>query len=173
MFKNIDRYLTVSASSIYAADGGIPLEAPSAIDAQVTLPAIGHPTTTVNMMGSYDVADEARVDNLQITISCQSTEEALELLKHNEFIIKYAMQKEDKETGLSSYVGFTAFATGKPSTFGGGSIAVGEAGEGDITINCLKYRLIQGEKELIYIDRLAGKLVINGVDKRSELNKLL
>lgn len=173
MFTAINKYLTVSADAIYGAENGIPFSEPSANDVDVTLPAIGHPVTTVNMMGSVDIADETRVDNIQITISCQTNVETARLLNTREFIIKYAMQKQDAQTGLVSYVGFTAYAYGTPQSFSGGSHNVGETGASDITINCLKYRLQEEGKDIIEIDRMAGILKINGVDKRAEINKLL
>lgn len=173
MFQSITKYITVSANAVYAAEGGVPLAEPSANDVDVTLPVISHPTTTINMMGSVDLADETRVENLQITINCQTSKQTAELLKHKEFIIRFAMQKQDAQTGLVSYAGFVATAYGTPQSFSGGSRSVGEAGAADISISCLKYRLQEDGEDLIEIDRNAGILKIGGVDKRAEINKLL
>lgn len=173
MFTNIDRITNISASSVYAAPDGTPLEKPSALDADITLPTISHPTSTINMMGSYDVADRARVDNLQLTIGCQTSKEALELLKYENFIIRFAALVEKAETGQSEYVGFTVYAQGHCASSGGQSLNVGENGTQDVTVNCIKYRLLQDEDELVNIDRLAGIMKIAGVDLRESINRLL
>lgn len=171
--SNINRYVTVAGVAVYAAPDGIVQEQPCAVDSEVTLATISHPTTTINMMGSYDVADTANVDNVQVTISCQSVIEAMELLKHESFVARFAMLTEDASTGLSDYTGFTAYFSGHVQSSGGGTAGVGSAADSTIVVNCSKYRLLQGSVELINIDRLRGTLVIMGVDKRSKLNKLL
>lgn len=170
---NINRYTTVSGVAVYAAPDGIVQEKPCAIDSEVTLATISHPTTTINMMGSYDVADTANVENVQVTISCQSVKEAMELLKHENFVARFAMLTESAETGQSDYTGFTAYFAGHVASSGGGTAGVGNAADSDIVVNCVKYRLVQGDLELINMDRLSGKLVIMGVDRRSKLNALL
>lgn len=173
MFTSIPRYTQVSGSSVYPAPDGQPTETPAAIDCDVTLPTIGHPTTDVSMCGTYSVADQTRVDNLELSISCGTNREALELLKHESFIIRFVQQVEDPEKGTTDYVQFTVYASGHVSSSGGSSLAIGGSPDGSITISCLRYRLLQGDVELINIDRLAGKIMINGVDRRKKINSLL
>ena len=173
MFTSIPRYTQVSGSSVYPAPDGQPTEMPAAIDCDVTLPTIGHPTTDVSMCGTYSVADQTRVDNLELSISCGTNREALELLKYESFIIRFVQQVETPENGTTDYVQFTVYASGHVSSSGGSSLAIGGSPDGTITISCLRYRLLQGDVELINIDRLAGKIMINGVDRRKKINSLL
>lgn len=173
MFTSIPRYTQVSGSSVYPAPDGQPTETPAAIDCDVTLPTIGHPTTDVSMCGTYSVADQTRVDNLELSISCGTNKEALELLKYESFIIRFVQQVENHENGTTDYEQFTVYASGHVSSSGGSSLAIGGSPDGNITISCLRYRLLQGDVELINIDRLAGRIMINGVDKRARINSLL
>lgn len=173
MFRAIPRYTQISGSAVYPAPDGQPTEAPAAVDCDVTLPTIGHPTTDVSMCGTYAVADQTRVDNLELQINCGTNREALELLKYESFIIRFVQQVEDPESGTTDYKQFTVYASGHVSSSGGSSLAIGGAPDGNVTVNCLRYRLLQGDEELINIDRLAGKIMINGVDKRARINSLL
>jgi hypothetical protein len=172
--KAINRYLTIPGSTVYEAKGGVPSALPLCVDADVTLPTIGFPTTTVNNMGSHDVVDQTRVDNLQVTISAATTADNIKLAKGGiaEYIIRFAMQVQ-RPDNTYFYAGFTAYCMGQVASFGGSPINVGDAGAGTITVNCNAYNLQQDGKELVRIDRAAGALVIDGVDLRAELNKLL
>lgn len=174
MFTAINKYLTIPGCTIYKATAGVPDATPLCVDAEVTLPSIGFPTTTVNNMGSHDVVDQTRVDNIQITINAPTTADNISLVKGGvaEYIIRFAMQVQ-RPNNTYFYAGFTAYCMGQVASFGGSSLNVGDAGAGTITVNCNAYNLQQDGKELVRIDRAASALVIDGVDLRAELNKLL
>ena len=173
----VDKVLQVTANAIYILnENGVPEEAePVCNDGQVTLPAISFSTTDVTYMGTMTVADLTRVDDVAITISMPTYVDSLKVANAKGLLIRFAMQIEKAKTGESDYQGFAVYAYGRSSGFGGGALTPGDAGNGDITYHCTRYRFIDQETnaELINIDRRAGIIAINGVNTRQKLNKLL
>ena len=172
----VDKVLQVTANAIYILnENGVPEAEPVCNDGQVTLPAISFSTTDVTYMGTMTVADLTRVDDVAITISLPTYVDSLRVASAKGILIRFAMQIEKAKTGESDYQGFAVSAFGRASGFGGGALTPGDAGNGDITYHCTKYKLTSQETnaELINIDRRAGIIAINGVNTRSKLNKLL
>ena len=62
---------------------------------------------------------------------------------------------------------------GLTASIPGGSAEVGSAIESDHTLNLMRYRLVIDGKEVVLIDRTAGKVVINGKDYTSGVNAML
>lgn len=173
-YRAINKYLTIPGCTVYTAKAGVPSPLPACVDADVTLPSIGFPTTTIHNMGSHDVVDQTRVDNLQLTINAPTTLDNIGLVSGGlaEYVIRFAMQVQ-KPDNTYYYAGFTAYCMGQVASFGGSSLNVGDAGAGTITINCATYSLKESDKELVRIDRAAGALIIDGQDLRADLNRLL
>ena len=172
----VDKVLQVTANAIYILTGlGAPEPIPLCNDAQVTLPAISFSATDVTYMGTMTVADLTRVDDVAITLSMPTYADSLRVASAKGLLIRFAMQIEKAGTGESDYQGFSVRAFGRASGFGRGALTPGDAGNGDITYHCTRYKFISQETnaELINIDRRAGIIAINGVNTRSKLNMLL
>jgi phage tail tube protein FII len=89
-----------------------------------------------------------------------------------EYLFKWATEMKD-QNGQFRIVPFAAYIAGTVAEDVAATVRVGEKSTGTISINTLKYRLIADNKEIRYIDKRYGILKINGIDYRSEINKML
>ena len=172
--KQIDVLGHVKGCTVYATKDGVPNEFPATIDAEINLPQITHPTSTMQSMGDMDVADQTRVNAMVTTISCEPSVIQSELLGYGvqSYIIRWG-QEVKKANGEFDLVPFIAYISGIPSEDTSSTVRPGENTTGTISINTFKYRLLCDGKEIRYVDRLAGKLKINGIDYRQKLDSML
>lgn len=172
--KNIDILGQVKGCTVYAAPGGIPDQFPATIDAEVGLPQITHPTSTMQSMGDMDAPDQTRVNPMVTTISCEPSVIQSKLMGYGvqNYIIRWA-QEIKKANGEFDIIPFVAYISGIPAEDAGSTVRPGESTTGTISINTFKYRLICDGKEIRYVDKLNGVLKINGVDYRQKINSML
>ena len=174
--KRPDQYTIVKGCTIYAGKDGKYEPFPVIADtAEVGLPAIAHPTSEVQSMGSMEVVDQTRVNAMTCTITCEPSiiQSKLHGYGEKDYCIKWAQEvKKGDGTGFK-LAPFIAYIRGCPADDSGNSVQPGNATTGTLTINVSKYRLLCDGEEIRYIDQLKGILRINGVDYRSELEAML
>ena len=176
-YREINRYLQVAGCTVYACDSnGLPESLPLAIDADVTLPAINHPTMDANIMGTQAVANQCALESMEVTINLPDSAAASRARKRGvrTFIIRHAVSISEAETGEIKLGGFTATVSGMISGKEGLSISPNGNVDTALTVQALKYRFIDDEgNEVVNVSRPDGILRINGEDYRAELRNLL
>lgn len=176
-YREINRYLTVSGCSVYACDAqGMPESVPLALDCEVTLPSITHPTMDAQVMGAMSVPNQTAIENMECTISLPDSASASRARKRGvqTFIIRHAVSISEAETGSIRLGGFTATVSGLISGKDGLNISPNANVDTNLTVQCVRYRFVDDEgNEVINISRPDGILRIGGEDWRDELKKLL
>lgn len=175
MWTNIEQMGVIKGVTGYNVNDGIVEQYPFVEDsAKITLPQITFPTYTMQMMGDAEIADHCRVNAMVTQVECE-----LSILQSKalgpgvrEYVFKWAQEMKTKE-GTFRIVPFVAYIAGTVNEDVGATVQVGENTNGTMSINTLKYRLLADGKEIRNIDKRSGKLVINGVDYRAEINKML
>lgn len=176
-YREINRYLTVAGCTVYACDDqGMPESLPLAIDCEVTLPSVTHPTMDANVMGGMSVPNQTSVENMECTIALPDSAAANKARKRGvrTFVIRHAVSISEAETGSIRLGGFTATVAGLISGKDGLSVSPNANSETNLTIQCVRYRFVDDEgNEVINISRPDGVLRIGGNDWREELRNLL
>lgn len=144
-------------------------------DAGLTLPEVAPMTATLQMMGEVEIPIWQLIQNLQASISKVGVDILAKTmigpdLKPIEFRWVQMVQKLD---GSSAEVGCKAFMNGFPASIPGYGIEVGSPSENDHPFNLIRYRLVIDGQEIVLIDRIAGKVVINGKDYTKNMNSML
>lgn len=172
--KMIDVLGQVKGVTVYATKDGVPEEFPCTIDAEVGLPQITHPTSTMQSMGDMDVADQTRVNPMVTTISCEPGIIQSKLMGYGvqSYVLRWA-QDVKKANGDFDLIPFVAYISGIPSEDTSSNVRPGESTTGTISVNTFKYRLLCDGKEIRYVDKTKGILKINGVDFRAKINSML
>ena len=175
MFKNVDSLGVVRGVTIYKCHDGVPEQFPLIVDTgSISLPQITFPTYSQQMMGDTDVVDQSRVNPMVTGIGCDQSVIQSELHGYGvqEYLCKWAQQMK-KEDGSFTVVGFSAYIAGIPSEDVASTVQVGEGTQATMNVATLKYRLVCDGQELRHVDKRLGILKMNGVDYRSEVNRLL
>ena len=89
-----------------------------------------------------------------------------------EYMLRWAQEKKNPD-GTFSLVPFVAYISGIPAEDVGATINVGDVPSGTVSINTFKFRLLENNTEIRYVDKRNGILIINGIDYRNELNNML
>lgn len=176
MFRNVDQLITVKGCTIYTGENGKFDQYPVIVDTgEVGLPAITHPTTETQSMGSLETVDQTRVDNMITTISGEPSivQSKLHGYGLKDYMIKWGQEMKKGDGSGFRLVPFVAYVKGTIREDSGNSVQVGNNTTGTISINTVYYRLVCDGQEIRYVDKLNGVLKINGVDYRSELNSML
>lgn len=174
MFQQIDIYGQVKGVTVYKSKNGVVNQYPSTIDAEVTLPQITHPSSTIQAMGDTDIPDQTRVNAMVTQISCEPSVIQSELNGYGvqDYVLRWAQQVK-RANGNFELVPFTAYISGIPAEDVGATVRVGESTTGTLTVNTLSYKLLCGDKVIREVDKRNGVLKINGIDYRAEINKML
>jgi phage tail tube protein FII len=175
MWRNIEQMGAVKGVTGYNVIDGIVDNFPCAVDEiNLTLPQITHPTYTIQMMGDAEIADYCRVNAMTTQVECDLSILQTKFLGPGvrEYLFKWATEMKN-QNGQFRIVPFAAYIAGTVAEDVAATVRVGEKSTGTISINTLKYRLIADNKEIRYIDKRYGILKINGIDYRSEINKML
>lgn len=173
-FKIIDRLGPVKGCTVYASKDGVVDKEPCTIDAEVQLPQIVHPTSTVQSMGDMDIPDQTRVNSMTCTISCELGTIQSKLLGYGvqSYVIQWG-QEVEKADGTFDLIPYVAYISGVPSEDVSVMVRPGESTTGTVTIAVTSYRQLCDGKEIRNIDKIKGILKINGVDYREKLNSML
>ena len=144
-------------------------------DVGFTLPGINFLTGTVKAMGDMEVPLIGLLENMQVTITKIGVDKGLgsmnRLEKQNlEFRWVQSVVKAD---GSASSQGCKAFVRTLPAGFPELGVEVGESTEAENTYNVTRVEIYVSGKEIVYVDRLAGILRINGKDYYGAIANLL
>ena len=162
--NRIPLYGQIKGCTIYPAPNGKPAANPAAIDCTITLPNITFETGTVQMMGSLTVPDQSRLGDLSMDLSGKGLKE---------YAAKWVREVTDPN-GAIRVVGFTCYFAGYVTQVPQSAKNPGAESTGDYNVSLVRYQVVEdGNKIHFDIDRAAGKLIINGEDYRSEVDKLL
>jgi phage tail tube protein FII len=174
MFQQIDQLGVVKGCSIYKMIDGVVEGKPVAIDAEVSLPQITHPTYTMQCMGDMELADQTRVNPMTLGINCEPSIIQSKLMGKGvqSYVIRWA-QEVKRANGIFELIPYIVYVSGIPREDVSATVRPGEGTTGTLNIDVVKYRLVENGQELRYIDRVAGILKINGEDFRAEIDAML
>lgn len=176
MFRLVDQMLDAKGCTVYEGQNGVYDQYPIIVDtAECGLPAITHPTSESQSMGTIENVDQTRVDNMITTITCEPS--IIQSKMHGygvkDYMIKWGQQmKLGNGTGFR-LVPFVAYIKGTIREESGNNVQTGNNTTGTVSINTYFYRLTCDGKEIRYVDKLKGILKINGIDYRAELESML
>ena len=175
--KAINRYTSIKGTTIYKlSKEGKPASAPAAIDMDITIGEQSHPTTDIPVMGTLSVPDQSRLDNftIEVNVNCDSPE-AAEL--GGEGIVGWQIQWVDEfvdTDGLPQIVGWTITAKGYVTGLPEANKNQGSDNSGNLVMNVVSILKKNSNDFVSYdIDRIANRLIRNGVDYRERINALL
>lgn len=174
MYQQIDILGVVKGCTVYKMIDGVVEDKPCTIDAEVSLPQITHPSYTMQCMGDMELADQTRINAMTCGINCEPGVIQSKLMGKGiqSYVIRWA-QEIKRADGTFELVPYVAYVSGIPREDVSATVRPGDATTGTLSIDTLKYRLTAGDKEIRYVDRLAGILKINGEDYRAEINSML
>ena len=144
-------------------------------DVNFTLPGISMQSAEIKAMGTMSVPIVGLMDDMELAITKIGVDQGLSRLsrleKQNlEFRWAQSVVKSDGYTGVE---GCKAFVRAFPKTLPGMGVEVGSAPENELTYGVSRLQIFCGGKEFLLVDRLAGKLRIDGKDYMQPVNNLL
>lgn len=176
MLQAITKYTHVEGVSIYAVTEGQSADAPSAIDVSVNLPELAFESVDIPMMGTATVYDQTRLGNMELSVTLEADNtEALKLIRKGLCEWKLCwVESAVAPSGLTSVVGFNVYVKGYVSAIPEGGKEVGSQATADYKMSLIATRKTDSTGRVYYdVDRAQGKLVVNGVDYRADVNALL
>ena len=165
----LDIKSAVVADTVYC-DGSL-----VAKDVALTLPGITFQTAEVQSMGAMELPLYHLVEQMDLAITKVGLDLGLaKMFRLGKLSIEVRwVQTATKADGTTKPEGCKAFLSVLPKAVGEIGLEIGESTEVEGTYSTMRYQLYVGGKEILLIDRMAGKLRINGVDYSSEYNSLL
>lgn len=144
-------------------------------DCAITLPDVSPMTATLPLMGEMEFPLWPLISNMQATVSKVGIDVlSATMIAPDLTPIEFRwVQQVMKVDGTTAQVGCKAFMNGLTASIPGGSAEVGSPIESDHTLNLMRYRLVIDGREVVLIDRTAGKVVINGKDYTRGVNTML
>lgn len=144
-------------------------------DVNFTLPSITMQTAEVKAMGTMTVPIIGLLDDMELAITKIGIDAGLgrlsRLEKQNlEFRWVQSVVKSD---GATSVEGCKAFVRCMPKALPGIGVEVGSAPENELTYGVSRLQIFCAGKEFLLIDRLAGKLSIDGKDYMAPVQNML
>lgn len=172
----ITKYTHVEGVSIYAVTNGQSASAPSAVDVSVNLPELVFESVDIPMMGTATIYDQTRLGNLELSVTLEADNPQAQALVHKglcEWKLCWVESKVEP-SGLTSVVGFNVYVKGYVSSIPEGSKEVGAQATADYKMSLIADRKTDSTGRVYYdVDRSQGKLIVNGVDYRADVNALL
>ena len=143
-------------------------------DAAITLPEITPMTAEVQAMGTMTLPIWSLLENLEMTVNKIGVDEGFRkaLIAGVSSIEARFTQTQIDTNGKTKTILCKAFCKGMTLSIPGIAGEVGSASENEIPYSLTRYRLVMDGEEVALADRLAGKLVINGVDYTEDLSGL-
>lgn len=176
MLKSIPSYTAVKGCTIYPMEDGVASQEPAAVDVEITLPSIEFGTTDINQMGTVSVPNQTSVDNIQVSVNVPAdSQNSRTLFKKGlaQWKICWVCEVVDP-AGLVDVEGWSVYCAGYIVSIPEGTKNPGSENSGAVNMNCVFYKKVRADGFVAYdIDRRSNKLVINGIDFRSEINALL
>lgn len=150
----------VTGSSLYVGNKQV------ARDASITLPEVTPQTADLQAMGTMTVPLWELLENLELAINKVGVDlgfrEAL-TPGVNDIEARFTQTQIDASGNAKTFM-CKAFCRGQSLVAPGIAVEVGSASENELTYSLSRYVLFVNGAEAIYIDRLAGKCRINGVE---------
>lgn len=172
--NRIPIYGQIKGCTIYPAPDGKPAANPAAIDCTITPPVVTFETGTVQMMGSLTVPDQSRIADMSLSITVPVSPYSAKLSGKGlmGYEARWAQEVTDP-SGAIRVVQGVCYISGYVTQIPASAVNPGAEGTADYNVSVVKYRLVVDGKELHNIDRGNGVLIIDGVDYRSDVDKLL
>lgn len=169
MERWLDIKSAVVADTVYC-DGRL-----AAKDVSITMPAITFKTAEVQAMGSLELPLYHLMEQLDLVIARVGLDLGLgRMLKLGKQNVECRwVQTSTKADGSTKPEGCKAFFSVVPKSLGEIGLEIGESTQVDHTYSVMREQLFVGGKEVLLVDKLAGKLRINGVDYSKEMDSLL
>lgn len=143
-------------------------------DATITLPEVAPMTAEVQAMGTMTMPIWSLLENLELLINKIGIDLGFrKALKAGISSIEVRFTQTQMDTnGKTKTILCKAFCKGMTLSIPSLSGEVGSPIESEIPYSLTRYRLVVDGDEVILADRLAGKLVVNGVDYTKDLSGL-
>ena len=135
-------------------------------DVSIELPEITPATADLALMGTYSKPIWALIEDMAATFTRIGVDKGLgQMLRPGvqSMEVRWAQDSIDA-SGKPKTIGYKAFLTGEVRKIPGISLEVGSAVELPVEFGLTRYRLVADGQEICLIDRLAGKVVIDGKD---------
>lgn len=144
-------------------------------DVSATLPEVMPVTIDVQAMGTWSLPIWQLLEDMQLTITKIGVDLGLRsMLKPEPLTLEMRfVQTVTDANGATKPVSCKAFMRGIPASMPGIGVAIGEASENEVNYSVTRYQLMVDGTEYALIDRLAGKLKINGKDYAAEVVSML
>jgi phage tail tube protein FII len=144
-------------------------------DVAITLPEVTPVTADLAAMGTFSMPIWQLLENMETTLTKIGLDMGLSsLIRPSMKPLEFRwVQTQTDANGVAKEVGCKAFIRGIPNKIPGIGIAVGEAGENEITFSTSRYVLFVDGREVIYIDRFSGIVRIDGEDYTATANSML
>lgn len=135
-------------------------------DIGITLPEVAPQTADLMAMGTMSMPIWQLIENMETAINKIGVDMGLgKLIKPDMKPLEFRWaQTVTDASGNTKTVGCKAFIRGIPNKIPGIGVAIGEAGENEVTLMTTRYNLFVDGKEMFLIDRLAGIVKIDGKD---------
>ena len=146
-------------------DNGTPGQYPNVDNVSVTLPSIELESSSLQLMGTLDVPDLSRIGNLQLSanipLDVPSAMELLEMGKVVKWLITWCSQEYNSVTGETTPKSFTVEASGFITSIPNAEVNAGAENTGDITMNLISYKKINGTDNKVQFEIDRGKGIFN------------
>ena len=179
MATALTKSLPINGCAVYLMKDGKQVGLGPVLDSvTISLPSIEFETTTIPMMGSYDVPDPSRIPNLQVTITIPCDNLAARTLAQPgvcEWKITWVSQEYSAATGMNVPTGWVVLCRGHVVNIPNAEVSVGGENTSDITMNVIaisKRSNTSPSVESYALDRSAGSLRVNGVEYAKGINSL-
>lgn len=178
MAGTIAKRTSIHDCTIYPAHEGIPEQVQAADGVEITAPALEFETTDIQQMGVFSMPDFTRLANLELSAnnvnaSDPNVARLCVMGTVAEWVIRW-YNTVVEPGNISRLVSYTIYAKGYIHTVPGTDVSPGSEGTGTIAMNCLSIKKTDSDGNVYYdVDRMAKRLVINGVDLRAQANALI
>lgn len=144
-------------------------------DVEFTLPEVAPVMADVEAMGTMSFPIWARLDNMEMSITKIGLDLGLKaMLKPEMKPLEFRFPQEIvDQNGNTKVVACKAFVTCMNTKIPGIGVVPGEASSNELTMMVTRYQLYVNGGEYLLIDRLAGKVKIDGVDYASGVQSML
>ena len=133
-------------------------------NATVTLPEVTMTTVELPAGGTVELPIPGKVNAMEATVTMGAADDGFGLLSNpvpHEVEVRWVQQMVDVD-GKSTMVGYKAFMKAYAKTVPGVSLEVGSAGENEVTLGCIRYRLVADGEEILLIDQINEIFTVHG-----------
>lgn len=140
-----------------------------------TNPTVNFGSIEIEACGSMSVPDYTRIDAMEVSITHVGLDKGFrKSITPERHLLDFRWSSNVVGLdGKTQQVGHKLICYALPKTIPSIAVSIGEAGENEVTFDCLSCKLIDNGTEVYNIDKMAGKIVVNGVDCVSATDNLL